>query len=955
MNLAGKYIIRSKRENPKLLAGLIAAAISVLISISCFGQTSTLKGKITDSKTKEEIPGASVVLIGTYKGAASDVNGNYEIKDIKPEDYSIKIRCLGYADKIINGVKIPAGTKTLNIPMTEASSELNTVEIVGENNLINLESAKSETRVGKEDIKEMNTRNIQELVGNMNGVSQNPDGIQIRGGRVYETEYVIDGVSAKDPLAGTGFGVDVASNAIDNVSVTTGGIDAEYGYATSGVIATNIKEGGDKFFITGAWQRDNLGETHNPTAWNTDIGNIAMGTPIPGTKNKLSLFVSGNGFSSDDYYGVVANQLHSSLFTNSTFWAPREDNSWTQTAKIAWQIGDGQKLTLTNVHSLSISQNTRALQIVGENQQVTPGFQYNFSLEPDNATTYTNQDNLTVLNYTRNLNTRWHMEGSVSRLFTNSRADANGRPFRDPSANQVYTPASIVKDPVTLYNPKDSFIYVNPGPGLYNNGGISTVWHDHYVDNYNLKLKFNYIPENPVHYFTFGLEHTQEEYQWVDVTSPWIGAPVKVNDTVFTPSNSVGATSDIWHVKPVQGGLFAQDLITYKGILATIGLRYNYWAAGTYVDDAINNPKAPILAAVRESYLNHTVDVFGLRFKSRLLPKLRVSFPVTENNVLYFNYGHSMELPHPRFIYAGLNPVYQDQSFLSNLGNPDLNPEITVSYELGLKSQINRDFAYSLVAFYNDKFDYIVGKTALVADQTGHLTERTFYVNQDYARIRGIELTVSRRIGKSLTAVFNGSYQIATGKSNSALESVLQIEQNGFVSTSKEQYLAWDRPYDLKFSLIYILDSNVIGPRYKAFRDIHFFLNSHFQSGIRYTPYQAAGTDHFGRVMYEQIQSQPYANIGTPWFWTDLKITKDIRIGKSNFLSISIEARNIFNNKNAEIIDPVTGRAYQNGDPVPYSQIDPRYLNPNSSGLPPTDPSRYLPPTQILYGIAFKF
>lgn len=954
MNLTGKYpyIIATGRFGH--VVNSIFVLIFILASVSCYAQSGILKGKITDAKTKEEIPGASIVLIGTYKGSVSNVNGDYEIKDIKPEDYSVKIRCLGYADKIINGVRISVGVKLLNILLTETSSELNTVEIIGDNNLINLESAKSETKVGKEDIIEMNTRDVQELVANMNGVSENPDGLQLRGGRVYETEYVIDGVSAKDPLAGTGFGVNVSSNAINDVTVTTGGVGAEYGYAASGVIATNIKEGGDKFFITGGWQRDNLGQTHSPTAWNTDIINLALGTPIPGTKNKLTFFTSASGIASDDYYGIYT-QLHSSLFTNSTFWAPREDNSWSQTLKLAWNIGAGQKLSLTNAHSLSISQNTRVLQITGENQLVTPGLQYAFSLEPQDATTYTNQDNLTVLNYICNVNTRWHMEASAARLFTNSRADANGRPFRDPSANQVYTPASIVKNPVTLFNAKDSFVYVNPGPGLYNNGGISTVWHDHFVNNYSIKLKFDYIPNSKYHYFTFGFDHTQEEYQWVDVTSPWIGAPVRVNDSVVTPSNRVGATNDIWHVKPEQGGFYAQDLITYKGILATLAVRYNYWAAGSYIDDAIINPNTPILPVIRKSYLDHTANIFGLRYKSRILPKIRVSFPVTENNVLYFNYGYSMQMPAPQFVYAGLNPVYQDQSYLSNLGNPDLNPEVTVSYELGLKSQINKDFAISLVAFENDKFDYIVAATTEVPDQTGALVEKTFYINQDYALIRGAELSLSRRIGKSLTAVFDGSYQIATGKSSSALESALQIRQNGFVSTSKMQYLAWDRPYDFKGSLIYILDSNKVGLKYRIFRDIHFFIDAHFQAGIRYTPYKATGVDAYGRVIYDEIQSQPYADIGTPWFWTDLKVSKNIRVGKQNYLSFGIEIRNLFNNKNAQVIDPVTGRAYQYGDPVPYNQIDPRYFNPNSTGLPPTDPSRYLPPRQVLYAITFKF
>ena len=85
-----------------------------------------------------------------------------------------------------------------------------------------------------------------------------------------------------------------------------------------------------------------------------------------------------------------------------------------------------------------------------------------------------------------------------------------------------------------------------------------------------------------------------------------------------------------------------------------------------------------------------------------------------------------------------LDPVYQDRSFLSNLGNPNINPEVTVSYEVGLKSQLTKDWALTMTAFYNDKFDYIVSRRVEVQDATGRFVEKTFFINQDYARIRGI-------------------------------------------------------------------------------------------------------------------------------------------------------------------------------------------------------------------------
>ncbi|MEM7515050.1 MAG: Plug domain-containing protein, partial [Bacteroidota bacterium] len=115
------------------------------------------------------------------------------------------------------------------------------------------------------------------------------DGVQIRGGRVYETEYLIDGINAQDPLAGTGFGVDVNALAVKDVELITGGSGVEFGSGTSGVVLTRIKEGGEKFSVNLDYQRDNLGFNKNQgPSWNTDQMDVSFSGPI--IKDKLSFF-----------------------------------------------------------------------------------------------------------------------------------------------------------------------------------------------------------------------------------------------------------------------------------------------------------------------------------------------------------------------------------------------------------------------------------------------------------------------------------------------------------------------------------------------------------------------------------------------------------------------------------------------------------------------------------------
>ncbi|MBI1315251.1 TonB-dependent receptor [bacterium] len=936
-----------------LWAGLQSAAL--------WGQNSagSLSGRITEAGTGEPLPGAAVTLVGSYKGAAADFDGRFVIEGIKPGDYTVKVQAIGFATQEHTGVRIAAGQALVkNFALKPTLEALNEVQIIGRQNPVNLELAATEVNIGKDQISRMNVRDVQEVVAMQAGVVKTTDGLQIRGARVYETEYLVDGISAQDPLAGTGFGVDVSSGSIEKLSVTTGGVGAEFGGGSSGLINTQIRGGGEQFEMSGSWQTDHL-FGQGATAFNTDIVELNVGTPLDKAK-KIRFFTGLTVRLTDEYFGPTADQLHSSLFSaDPEFWAPRNTNSFSHSLKLELRLKPGTTLSLTNQHSLNINQNTRTLQIVGFDAILRPGFQYEFSNDLDNATTYTHHSNLTAFNWRQVLDKQWVLNASLGRLFTNLRADANGRPFRYETVDQIFDPAYIITYPIQVFNPGDptGIYYVSPGDGLYNNGGIGTLWHDHYASEYSVKASFDYVP-NSVHQVKLGIEHQFSEYQWTDVTRPWVGAPIAINDSVSTPSISVGSSNDLWKVQPQEGGLFVQDKIVYKGIIATLGVRLNYWAPGQFADDAVANPSAPVLDAVRTGYNENTLGAFGLRWKVRLLPKINVSFPVTENNVLFFNYGHSMRLPHPRFVYAGLDPVYQDRGFLASLGNPDLNPEVNVSYEIGFKTQFTRDFGMSFSAYNNNRFDYIVSRRVIVNDQTGRPTTKTMYINQDYARILGVEVGLFYRLDDRLGVFANAAYQSARGKSNSARESALQIEQNGEVELTREQYLAFDRPITINAGASYrfaegdrVWGLGVYG--------LEAFLSFNYTSGFRYTPQVKVGENELGRPEYQEQNDRYLESLATPWVNFDYKMSYAFRLSKTgtSALVLGLEIRNLLDARNAQIINPVTGRAYEYGDDVPNNWRDPRpeYNGPLETGVDPRNPARYLAPRQILYSLGFRF
>jgi hypothetical protein len=73
-------------------------------------------------------------------------------------------------------------------------------------------------------------------------------------------------------------------------------------------------------------------------------------------------------------------------------------------------------------------------------------------------------------------------------------------------------------------------------------------------------------------------------------------------------------------------------------------------------------------------------------------------------------------------------------------------------------------------------------------------------------------------------------------------------------------------------------------------------------------------------------QTLKYSKIGSMWKWADLSIKKYFSSSSKKYRYVlSLEVKNLFNDKNANIINPVTGKAYEYGDMIPSSWNDPLY------------------------------
>ena len=222
-------------------------SITRILFLLCFGISSysqtSLEGKVLDEK-KEAIIGATVVLFksGVQKsGTTTDIDGNYSISNIDPGTYDVEFSYIGYQTQRIQGVVVFAGkSNRLNAEMDQGIT-LNEVVVVDYKvPLIQQDNTTSGGTVTSEQIRNLPTKNINELAATTAGIaSQNGGALNIRGSRSNATNYYIDGIRVNTNL--------IPQTEIDQMQVITGGVEAKYGDVTGGVISITTKGPSNKF------------------------------------------------------------------------------------------------------------------------------------------------------------------------------------------------------------------------------------------------------------------------------------------------------------------------------------------------------------------------------------------------------------------------------------------------------------------------------------------------------------------------------------------------------------------------------------------------------------------------------------------------------------------------------------------------------------------------------------
>lgn len=229
---------------------------SILLTVTYgFSQSGlgTIRGSVVDKDSKEAIYDCIIVIKqnGTVKGnTTTDMDGKFQLNSLTPGSYDVEISNPGegYQPTAIKGVVVNADRITfldntaLGLP-TDAKEIEEVVVVAYKVPLINKDGGPSGATVTREDFNRMPTRSAAGAASTVGGV-QTDEGsgdISVRGSRSDGTYFFIDGIKVRGSS-------NLPKSAIEEVSVITGGLPANYGDATGGIIAVTTRGPSAKYF-----------------------------------------------------------------------------------------------------------------------------------------------------------------------------------------------------------------------------------------------------------------------------------------------------------------------------------------------------------------------------------------------------------------------------------------------------------------------------------------------------------------------------------------------------------------------------------------------------------------------------------------------------------------------------------------------------------------------------------
>jgi outer membrane receptor protein involved in Fe transport len=258
---------RQNRALPLAMIGLLAGGGLLFAQAT----TGTLYGKVAD-ESGLPVPGANITisspqLIGGPETRVSSETGIYRFPRLAPGTYAVKVEMPGFQTVTHEDVLLRAGVSIAVDVVLKVSQIEETVTVTGESPLVDVKSTQTMRTLETDLIENIPLGRVySDLITSMAGVQNAEYGFTpaqtVHGSTPRDNLYNIDGASTNDTTVGY-ISTEIPIDMIEEVQVSTGGINAEYGLATGGVFNFVTKSGGNNFSGSGYYYYQGSG-----TEWN---------------------------------------------------------------------------------------------------------------------------------------------------------------------------------------------------------------------------------------------------------------------------------------------------------------------------------------------------------------------------------------------------------------------------------------------------------------------------------------------------------------------------------------------------------------------------------------------------------------------------------------------------------------------------------------------------------------
>ena len=777
---------------------IIFLLVFIIHSLVFAQTTGKIAGRVVDAKTNEALPGVQIVIVAKWIngkevkldkciGATSDLNGNYYIINIPPGYYSVEFQMIGYKTVKYEKVRVSVNrTKEINVKLQETILSGEPIVVEAKTIEIKKDQTSSIRNISSTEIKRLPIESVHQVVALQPGVVAG----HFRGGRSGEVSYLINGIDVSESFSHSGRSIDVNPSAVQEVDVITGTFNAEYGRAMSGVVNIVTKEGGDRFNGTfysniGTYLTNHKDKFIGLKDFDIRSKDIRMTLSGPIIKNYVNFFVNTryrhnlghlNGiyrFKVDDY---------SDFHGDSTQWYSEHngDNSY---VPMNWSKNFSYFGNLTYKPLPQF----KASLLSAINDDRGQGYDHFYKYNPYGRATSYRKSYMFALLINHSISNKMFYEFKLSYIKNYNGNYVYKNPYDPRYVHDVYSRSfgvgfstggqqkHHIERTMKDYNFKYDITWQ-----LNNNHSLKSgfLYSYHILDNKSFTIRNKYYGEKEEFIFYYDSTANKRIY-------PYYEPEILPDSSTYT---------DIYKHKPFELSCYIQDKMEFEYMVINLGVRLDYFSPNTYYPSQWRNPanqlSFPNNPEKMSKYLKATP-------KYQISPRLGISYQLGKTALLHFAYGHFFQMPPLYAIYQNHSHMIPPFDFAVVMGNPQINAQKTVQYEIGLWQKLMEGMNLELTVYYRDIYNLLSAKVITTFNQIRY----GLYSNKDYGNVRGLEAKYDINY-KNLFINLNYTYQYTRGNADSPTFTFSRAGSR-MDPVNRLIPMSWDQRHTLNISIGY--------------------------------------------------------------------------------------------------------------------------------------------------------